>query len=36
VGKSDSVEFAGNRRLEFQLRRGHHPPTLFDPLHTNF
>jgi hypothetical protein len=24
VGKSDSVEFAGNRRLKFQLRRGHH------------
>jgi putative SOS response-associated peptidase YedK len=23
VGKSDSVEFARNRRLKFQLRRGH-------------
>ncbi|WP_265684112.1 hypothetical protein, partial [Verminephrobacter aporrectodeae] len=23
VGKSDSVEFAGNRRLKFQLRLGH-------------
>ncbi|MCW5258401.1 hypothetical protein D5038_19225 [Verminephrobacter aporrectodeae subsp. tuberculatae] len=28
VGKSDSVEFAGNRRLKFQLRLGHRRRTI--------